>query len=163
MEKIYIICVDDQRDVLASVARDLRPLSEWTIVEECESADEALEVLKDIETYERRLGIIVCDHIMPGTLGVDFLAKVEQGRQFKNVRKILMTGQATHQDTIKAINFAKIDAYIEKPWDGEKLREVCRRLLTGYIFDAGMDPLAYKSYVDPQVMLERMRTFGYNE
>lgn len=157
MEKLYVICVDDQRDVLASVARDLRPFSGWTIVEECESADEALALVTELEVNEKPLGLIVCDHIMPGTLGVDFLAKVEHSGHFRNVKKILMTGQATHQDTINAINFAKIDAYIEKPWDGEKLREICRRLLTEFIFDAGMEPLPYAPVADPAVMLARMR------
>ena len=158
MEKIYVICVDDQRDVLASVARDLRPFSDWTVVEECESADEALRLLEELEIQEKPLGLIVCDHIMPGTLGVDFLTKVENSGLFRHVKKILMTGQATHQDAINAINFAKIDGYIEKPWDGEKLREVCRRLLTEYIFDNGMEPLQYAKVADAKILLERMRT-----
>lgn len=158
MEKIYVICVDDQRDVLASVARDLRPFSDWTIVEECESADEALALLEELEVKERHLGLIVCDHIMPGTLGVDFLAKVEKSGHFRHVKKILMTGQATHQDTIDAINFAKIDGYIEKPWDGEKLRGVCRRMLTEYIFDVDLEPLQYSKVADQKVFLERMRS-----
>ena len=160
MEKIYIVCIDDQRDVLTSVARDLRPLSAWTLLEECESADEALGVLHDLEVGDKPLGLIVCDHIMPGTLGVDFLAKVEKSGHYRHVKKVLMTGQATHQDTINAINFAKIDAYIEKPWDGDKFRAICRRLLTEYIFDTGRDPLEYREVADPQVMMERMRTFG---
>ncbi|MCC8116986.1 MAG: response regulator [Planctomycetes bacterium] len=163
MEKIYIICVDDQRDVLSSVLRDLRPFSEWTILEECESADEALDVLHDLEITEKPLGLIVCDHIMPGTLGVDFLAKVEKSRHFRHVKKILMTGQATHQDTINAINFAKIDAYIEKPWDGEKLRETVRRLLTEYVFDVGMDPLPYRSVLDPDTFMARTRSAGFSD
>ena len=157
MEKLYIMCVDDQRDVLTSVARDLRPFSDWTVVEECESADEALVLLEEMEVNEKPLALIVCDHIMPGTLGVDFLTKVENSGHFRHVRKILMTGQATHHDAINAINFAKIDSYIEKPWDGEKFREICRRLLTEYIFDSGLEPMAYSRVADPKIMLERMR------
>lgn len=159
MDKIYILCVDDQREVLSSVARDLRPFSDWTVLEECESADEAIGVLNDLEIHEKPLGLIVCDHIMPGTLGVDFLARVESSGHFKHVKKILMTGQATHQDTINAINFAKIDGYIEKPWDGEKLREICRRFLTEYIFDTGLQALDYREVADPKVMVERMRDY----
>lgn len=158
MEKITVVCIDDQRDVLASVSRDLRPLGDWITVEECESADEAMEVLKELEDCDRALGLIVCDHIMPGTLGVDFLTKIEKSDSFKNVRKILITGQATHQDAIDAINFAKIDSYIEKPWDGEKFRSVCRRLLTEYIFASGKNVLEYAKYVDPEVMMKHMRT-----
>jgi two-component system chemotaxis response regulator CheY len=35
---------------------------------------------------------------------------------FKETRKILLTGQANHADTIRAVNEAHIDNYFEKPW-----------------------------------------------
>lgn len=157
MEKLHILCVDDQRDVLLSITRDLDPLADWTVVEECESADEALEVLEDLETNGHALALIVCDHIMPGMLGVDFLARVEHGGRHPHAKKALITGQATHADTINAINIAKIDAYIEKPWKSDELRALCRRLLTEFIFDARMDAAPYHRVADPAVLIARSR------
>ena len=157
MEKLHVLCVDDQRDVLLSITRDLEPLAEWTVVEECESADEALEVLAELEENGSALALIVCDHIMPGMLGVDFLAAVEGGGRHPHVKKVLITGQATHADTINAINFAKIDAYIEKPWKSEELRALCRRLLTEYLFEARMDADPYRRFADPEVLIKRMQ------
>ena len=157
MEKIYILCVDDQRDVLLSIARDLQPLSAWTVLEECESAEEAGGIVEELEAEGKALGLIVCDHIMPGTVGVDFLTAIEASGRHKHTKKVLITGQATHADTINAINHARIDAYIEKPWQGEQLRSLCRRLLTEFIFDARMDIDAYKSVADPAVLLRRMQ------
>lgn len=155
MEKIYILCVDDQREVLRSVARDLQEFSEWTVLEECESASEAGEIIEELEMDGKPLGLIVCDHIMPGQTGVAFLADIQRSPRHKNVKKVLITGQATHTDTIHAVNEAKIDGYIEKPWDPKQLKEICLRLLTEYLFDSGRDPNAYRKYLDPQVMLAR--------
>lgn len=155
MEKLHVLCVDDQREVLLSITRDLEPLAEWTVVEECESADEALELMAELEEHGAPLALIVCDHIMPGMLGVDFLAAVERSGRHPHAKKALITGQATHADTINAINFAKIDAYIEKPWKSEDLRALCRRLLTEYLFDARMDADAYRRHADPEVLLRR--------
>ena len=157
MEKITILCVDDQRDVLLSVARDLQALSAWTTIEECESADEAEQIIDELDAEGRPLGLIVCDHIMPGITGVEFLTQVENTRHLRHVKKVLITGQATHNDTINAINQAKIDGYIEKPWDPEELRGLCLRLLTEYLFDARKDIDSYRSVADPQVLLSRMR------
>ena len=156
MEKITILCVDDQREVLHSIAQDLQALSGWTVIEECESAEEAESVIDELENEGKALGLIVCDHIMPGATGVDFLTRVESGRP-GHVRKVLITGQATHSDTIDAINQAKIDGYIEKPWDPEQLCATCRMLLTEYLFDSGKDIGLYRPFADPAVLLKRMK------
>lgn len=49
MEKLNIICVDDQREVLSAVLQDLEPLSRWINIEDCESADEALDLMDDLD------------------------------------------------------------------------------------------------------------------
>lgn len=156
MEKVYIICVDDQREVLSSVVRDMGVFTEWTVVEECESAEEAYELVDELDGDGKLLALIVCDHIMPGQDGVDFLAELARDKRFPHIKKILLTGQATHADTINAINKAKIDCYFEKPWQPGPLQDACRRLLSEYLFDAGIFTKDFRKYVDPAVLLERM-------
>lgn len=156
MEKIIIICVDDQQDVLLSVSRDLAPFASWVQIEECESADEALSLIDDLEAKGKPIGLIVSDHIMPGMSGVEFLTLLTSRPDLKHVKKVLITGQATHTDTINAINQAKIDGYVEKPWDPEKLRVLCHRLLTEYLFDAGKDMDDYMKVAEPGVLLRRI-------
>ena len=34
MDKLYIICVDDQREVLSAVMKDLQPLARYFMLEE---------------------------------------------------------------------------------------------------------------------------------
>ncbi len=42
MEKLNLICVDDQRGGISAVLQDLEPLNKWLNIEDCESADEVL-------------------------------------------------------------------------------------------------------------------------
>ncbi|MDW1940294.1 response regulator, partial [Vibrio sp. 818] len=37
MEKLNLICVDAQREVLSAVLQDLEPLNKWLNIEDCES------------------------------------------------------------------------------------------------------------------------------
>lgn len=157
MEKLYIVCVDDQRDVLHNVVRDLRIFSDWTEIEECESAAEAQELLDELAAEGQPVALVVCDHIMPGTSGVDFLAELADAGSLPHLKKILLTGQATHKDAIDAINRARIDFYLEKPWQSAKLQEVCRRLLTEFLFETGRYTDRYRAFADPQVLLARLR------
>ena len=160
MEKLYVLCVDDQREVLSSVVRDLAPLKDWTVVEECESAEEAQSLVEELDAEGRPLALVICDHIMPGENGVDFLARLTGDTRFPHLKKILLTGQATQKDTIDAINKAKIDNYFEKPWEAGPLLAACRRLLSGYLFDTGMYNKEYRGVVDSGVLMERLSEQG---
>ena len=48
-------------------------------------------------------------------------------------RRVLVTGQAGHEDTIRAINEAELDHYVAKPWDPEEFRAVVREQLTDFV------------------------------
>ncbi|MDA3891659.1 MAG: response regulator [Salinivirgaceae bacterium] len=143
MDKLTIIYVDDQREVLSTISKDLQVFEKYVALEECESAHEALALLDDIEGEGDHVAVIISDHIMPGKNGVEFLAEVDTDVRFPQTKKMLLTGQATHQDTIRAINTAGIENYIEKPWDAENLVDSVKILLTKYIFSVGID---YQSY-----------------
>ena len=56
MEKINIICVDDQPEVLDSVLRDLRPLNSCFRLEGVESASECRELFGRIRPGRRTDG-----------------------------------------------------------------------------------------------------------
>lgn len=139
MEKPEIICVDDEREVLAALKRDLAGFKDYCNLTYCESAEEAQEVLEDLDAEGRPVALIVCDHIMPGKNGVDFLIELNKDSRFARIKKLLLTGLATQQDTIQAINQAQLDRYIEKPWAAESLIQVMKVLLTEFVVSAGMD------------------------
>ena len=157
MEKINVICVDDQREVLSAVVQDLTPLEDWLEIEDCESAEEALELIDDLDAKGEHIALIISDHVMPGKSGVELLTEISEDRRFTHTKKVLLTGQATHQDTISAINKARIESYFEKPWNGTELVDCARRLVTEYIFDAGMEYESYQLQLDQQTVFSRLR------
>ncbi|WP_394147516.1 response regulator [Shewanella atlantica] len=157
MEKINIICVDDQREVLSAVLQDLSPLTAFFNIEDCESAIEALEVMDDLDAEGEYIALVISDHVMPEKTGVEFLTEISQDRRYHHTKKILLTGQATHQDTIAAINRARVESYFEKPWKSEELLKMATTLITEYIFDSGIEYEPFQPILDQNVVLQRLR------
>lgn len=158
MEKLTIICVDDQRTVLNTLMQDLRDFEAYCQIEACESAQEAAEVIEDLDQEGDWVAVIISDQVMPGKSGVEWLTEVQKDSRFQGTRKVLLTGLATHQDTIEAINRARIDQYLEKPWQVEELQAVVRKLLTRFILEKGLDYQQYTPVLDQEVLFESLRT-----
>ena len=157
MEKLNIICVDDQREVLATLGKDLEVLEDLCEITFCESAEEAMEVMEELDAEGKAAALIICDHIMPGLSGVEFLTGIQEDGRFDNTRKLLLTGQATHQDTIKAINRAKVDFYTEKPWESAELLKEVKVLLTRFIISAGLDYQPFTEIVDQETLFKEIK------
>lgn len=157
MDKLHIIYVDDQREVLSTLSKDLEIFEHLINVEECESADEALELINEIDATGDHICVIISDHIMPGKNGVEFLTEIHNDGRFNLTKKMLLTGQATHQDTITAINQARIEKYIEKPWKSEDIVNAVKVLLTQYIFDAGIEYTKYMAILDQPTLYQNLQ------
>jgi len=145
MEKINIICVDDEREVLESVSRDLDYFSDIFNIEECESAFECLQLLEELDAQQEYVALIISDHIMPEKSGVELLTEVAKDNRFIGTKKLLLTGLATQADTIQAINNAKLDNFLEKVWDPKELLQMVKELITEYIVEKGID---YEDYIE---------------
>ncbi|WP_165311507.1 response regulator [Vibrio ziniensis] len=156
MEKLNIICVDDQREVLSAVLQDLEPLCFWLNIEDCESASEALDLMDELDSDGEHIALVISDHVMPEKTGVEFLTEISGDPRFTHTKKVLLTGQATHSDTINAINSAGINRYFEKPWGTSELIECVRTLVTEYIFDIGLDYTEWQSDLDQSVLLKKL-------
>ncbi len=156
METINIICVDDQPEVLDSVMRDLRPLTPHVRLEDATSVDECRELVEQIDAEGDHVALIISDQVMPGATGVELLRAIAADRRFAKTRKVLLTGQASHADTIEAINDGHIDNYVEKPWQPEKLLAVVKRLLTLYVLDAGLETAPLMPVLDQPTLLRKL-------
>ena len=125
MSKAAIICVDDEAIVLDSLKRQLRKAFEnQYIYEFAEGADEALEIIEELDEDEINILVIVSDWLMPGVKGDEFLINVHQ--KFPNIVKVLLTGQADEDAIERAKNHANLHACLYKPWTGEELIETIR-------------------------------------
>ena len=156
MNRITILSLDDEPEVRQAITRDLEPFSKLFRIEVAEDVDDARDVIRSIDEDGDLVGVILCDHRLPGTSGVEFLIQLETEENHKGIRKILVTGQADQQDTIRAINTGGLDYYIAKPWQAEALQTIVRDQLTGYILDQDIDPIPFLSILDDPLLLERI-------
>lgn len=155
---IYILCIEDEQEVLDAVVRDLEKLEEQFPIETATSAEEAREVIKKLLADGRKIGLIICDHILPGDNGVELLIELHQDEQTHPSRKVLLTGQAGLDDTVRALNQARLHHYIPKPWTRQELMEVAVRLLTDYVIEHEENILPYMSTLDAEKISESIRT-----
>lgn len=120
MSKAVILCVDDEVGVLNSLKIQLKnEFSDAYLYEAAESADEALEVIEELQGDEVDVLVIVSDWLMPGIKGDEFLILVH--KKFPNIVKILLTGQADEEAIKRAIEQANLHGCLHKPWESKQL------------------------------------------
>lgn len=125
MNKPAIICVDDETIILESLKRQLkRKFNNNFIYEFAESAEEAWEIVEDLDEDDIDIMIIVSDWLMPGTKGDEFLIQIHQ--RFPNIVKVMLTGQADEDAIENAKKFANLYACLHKPWTEEELTQIVK-------------------------------------
>ena len=154
MGELVIVLVEDEPEVRAAIVRDLTPLVDAVRVDEADTADDARAAIEEAMAAGDRVGLVLADHRLPGESGVDLLVWVHGEPALQATRSVLITGQAGHHDTIRAINEAGLDWYFAKPWDPQELVAVIIQQLTSYVIEAGLDPLRYVSVLDGPRLLE---------
>jgi DNA-binding NtrC family response regulator len=112
-----ILLVDDESAVLEGLQESLR--REPYVVESATSAAAALEVLA--MSY---VDVVVSDERMPGMKGSEFLSVVCQ--KFPGVMRIMLTGQASLEAAVRAINEGQVFRILLKPCAPDELRGVLR-------------------------------------
>ncbi len=160
MKKPHIILVDDQTDVLSTLMQDLALFKDKFILDDCESAKEASELLEELDVSDEQTALVMADHIMPNKNGIDFLSDLAEIDSLTHVRKVLVTGQASHSDTINAINNASIDHYVSKPWVVENLHAVVKKMITLWVLDSGLNYHNFEDLVDAKTLFRRLKSEG---
>jgi thioredoxin reductase (NADPH) len=116
MAKPALLTVDDDAEVLRAVERDLRSrYSKDYRVLRADSGQAALEMLNQLKTRNDPVALLLVDQRMPNMNGVAFLT--EAIKIFPSARRVMLTAYADTDAAIKAINDAKIQHYLLKPWD----------------------------------------------
>ena len=157
MKKINILCIDDELEVLEAVVRDLAELEDTFPIETAESSEDAKKVIQELLDKQQHIGLILCDHIMPGQNGVDLLRNLHQEEFLHLSRKILLTGQASHDATIQAINHCDLNYYISKPWEKDDLLKIAKNQLTEYIIQNHLNPTPYMTILNQARLSEAIR------
>jgi thioredoxin reductase (NADPH) len=116
VNKPVIFVVDDDPQVLAAVRRDLRGrYREQYSVLSAASGQEALDAVRELKSRGDALAMVISDQRMPGMLGHELLAATRE--LYPLARRVLLTAYSDIEAAVKAINEARIDHYLSKPWD----------------------------------------------
>jgi FixJ family two-component response regulator len=117
MAQETILLVDDEEQVVDALARTLRKGGYRLL--EARSGPRALEVLAN-ETVD----LVISDIAMPEMSGLDLLGIVR--REYERVVRIVLTGFASLDSAVQAINVGHVDFYLTKPWEKDELRNTVR-------------------------------------
>ena len=116
MSKPAILTVDDDPQVSAAVARDLRSRygADYRILR-ATSGRQALDVLTTLALRDQAVALIAADQRMPQMTGVELLGKART--HAPGAKLLLLTAYADTAVAITAINEIGLDYYLLKPWD----------------------------------------------
>lgn len=134
MARPVILTVDDDPEVLQAIARDLRQQygDRFRIIR-ADSGKAALEVVQQLKLRNEPIALFLVDQRMPQMSGIEFL---EQAMPiFPDAQRVLLTAYADTDAAIRAINSARLQYYLLKPWDPpeEKLYPVLNDLLDDWL------------------------------
>jgi thioredoxin reductase (NADPH) len=130
MGKPVILAVDDDVSVLEMVVQDLRRQYGANYrIQRAASGQAALDTCDQLKKRGDVVALFVSDQRMPGMTGVEFLGKAME--IYPDAKRALLTAYADTEAAIQAINTAKINYYLTKPWDPpeERLYPVLNDLL----------------------------------
>ena len=130
MAKPVILAVDDDVSVLEMVVQDLRRQYGANYrIQRAASGQAALDTCDQLKKRGDVVALFVSDQRMPGMSGVEFLGKAMQF--YPDAKRALLTAYADTEAAIQAINTARINYYLTKPWDPpeERLYPVLNDLL----------------------------------
>ena len=134
MAKPTILTVDDDLAVLQAISRDLRnQYGDRFRIVRANSGASAIETLEQLKLRNESVALFLTDQRMPGMNGVEFIEKAAP--MFPQAKRVLLTAYADTNAAIKAINTARLDYYLLKPWDPpeEKLYPILDDLLEDWL------------------------------
>lgn len=155
MKPYVIMCVDHDPNHWERVYHDLAPLTSHFQLVMVVNAYEAQKQIQQLKANNQSLTLIFFEpDSTDDSLSDEFLVQLHQDEFTRDTRKILFSGQMELERMVKAVNQARLDYYIQKPWETEKLRQVTIDQVTTYILSHETDILPYSSVLDTERILE---------
>jgi len=116
MARPVILAVDDDREVLRAIERDLRTrYSSRYRVLSADSGTAALDLLRRLRKRNEPVALLLFDHRMPQMSGIETF--IEAMKLYPDARRVLLTAYADTDAAIRAINDVQLSHYLLKPWD----------------------------------------------
>jgi DNA-binding NtrC family response regulator len=118
-----ILLVDDEPNVIKSLERSL--LDEPYSLHAASSGEAALQL-----TATRSFKVIISDERMPGMDGAELLSIIKE--RFPATVRIMLTGYASIESTMRAVNSGEIYRFFTKPWNDIELKLALRSAVEKY-------------------------------
>ncbi len=115
-----VLLVDDEPEIVESLRRTLR--SEGYRIVTCTSPLEALRLVASEPP-----DLVVLDIDMPEMSGLELMRRIRMDHP--NIIRILLTGDASLDSALQAINEGEVHRYLTKPWQKDSLRATIRQAL----------------------------------
>ena len=125
--KDKILLVDDESNVLSALKRAL--FDEPFAITSVTSAEAALEILQ-----EEHFKVVISDERMLGMQGSEFLALVRT--DYPETIRMMLTGHATLEAAMKAVNEGEIYRFFSKPWNDHDLKFAIRSAIEKFDLEA---------------------------
>ncbi|MCS6905817.1 MAG: response regulator [Bacteroidia bacterium] len=123
MTRPLVLCVDDDKttlDVLILQLKDL--LGRQFQYEIAESAEEAIELLVELQPTATQLALVVTDYLMQGQNGAKLILQLQP--QFPSTPMILLSGlEKQFIPELQGIDIAIPLYVIPKPWEKKELQQ----------------------------------------
>ncbi len=107
-----VLFVDDEPNILRAIKRALFTMDITLLL--ADSGAKALELMSQTEVH-----VVISDMKMPQMSGAELLEQV--AINYPETFRVVLTGYADIESTIKAVNQGKIHRYLQKPWDNQEL------------------------------------------
>jgi DNA-binding NtrC family response regulator len=122
-----ILIVDDEEHVISALKRSL--MDEQYEAVGAGSAMEALELMAVTQ-----FKVVISDERMPGMDGAEFLGIVKE--RFPETVRMMLTGHASVEATMRAVNSGEIYRFFTKPWDDSMLILAIRSAIEKFDLEA---------------------------
>jgi two-component system response regulator HupR/HoxA len=114
-----VLLVDDEPALLDSLGQELQGSCKLFTAASAEKADLLLAA--------RRYDVVVCDHMLPGEQGLDFLEKIME--MMPSTKRILITGYTSPEFISRSMVIAGLSACLVKPVRASEIAAAIRTAL----------------------------------
>lgn len=123
MDKMTLLCVDDDENILRSLQRSLRTEDYRVLI--ANTVEQALTLLAS-----ESIQIVMVDHRMPNMNGSDLLSQIKV--KHPDILRLILSGFADVASIIDAINEGEIYRFLAKPWNDNELKVTLKQCFETY-------------------------------
>jgi len=122
-----ILIVDDEPNVISALQRTL--FDEKYDIRTATSGEEALKILATCKAK-----LVISDERMPGMDGAEFLSIIKV--RYPETVRIMLTGHASLDAAMKAVNSGEVYRFFVKPWNDLELTMAIKSAIEKYDLEA---------------------------